>query len=386
MLRRGLLGIEAATGSSSALTLHVAISRSGSFASQRAAPSSLLTFTLRRKTDTKTGKAIFDPTKEDEIQHKSPDEAAAEMRESKIYTMQQYMDKMEQDQRATRKILDKLDEVTTDPTWMLWGLLFVAFSVGYVMVCIRIRQEKVRFDPRMRAVKSIDQPGGPSIGGPFTLQDVNGRTWTEKDFIGKWIYIYFGFSNCPDICPEEMNKMTRMITKLDKKVGKDYWQPIFISIDPSRDTPAVLKEYLSAFHPRILGLTGTTEEVERAAREYRVYFAVPDEHEGKDDYLIDHSIIMYLMDPTGKFCDYTTKEFSWFESYNKLLRRMVDYEKAKPEGVEVNERVRDCMSITREAVERIKDIERGERAEANAAANAKKPMLLPGPDGKVKAF
>ncbi|EAN80801.1 electon transport protein SCO1/SCO2, putative, partial [Trypanosoma cruzi] len=117
---------------------------------------------------------------------------------------------------------------------------------------------------------------------------------------------------------------------LDKKVGRDYWQPLFISLDPRRDTPEKVREYLADFSPRILGLVGTQEEVEAAAREYRVYFAIPDE-EGmsEDDYLVDHSIIMYLMDPEGRFCDYTTKEFQWFESYSKLLRRMMDYEREK---------------------------------------------------------
>jgi protein SCO1/2 len=205
----------------------------------------------------------------------------------------------------------------------------------------------MRFDPKLRAVKQFDSPSGPSIGGPFSLLDTAGKRWTDKDFHGKWIYIYFGFTNCPDICPEEMAKMTRLINHLDKKVGKDFWQPIFITLDPKRDTPDKLKEYLSEFHPRILGLYGSLEEVENAARQYRVYFAVPDDQVmSENDYLVDHSIIMYLMDPEGKFCDYTTKEFTWHESYSKLLRRMMDRERSRDkEGLSSNKAVANVATM-----------------------------------------
>ncbi|EPY36116.1 electon transport protein SCO1/SCO2 [Strigomonas culicis] len=235
------------------------------------------------------------------------------------------------EERATRTVGEAISEARDNPMWMLWAVGFLALAVGTVVLSIRIRREQLRFDPRLRAVKSFDSDEGPSIGGPFTLTDVHsGRTVTDKDLLGKWLYIYFGFTNCPDICPEEMAKMSRVIQHLDAKVGRDYWQPIFVSLDPRRDTPAKIREYLRDFSPRIMGLVGTAEQVEEAARQYRVYFAIPDEEAmSADDYLVDHSIIMYLMDPTGKFSDYTTKEFQWFESYSKLLRRMMDYERAQ---------------------------------------------------------
>lgn len=261
---------------------------------------------------------------------KSTATQAMERRDGQIYTMQQYIELEEA--RAKKSVKDKIIDSMDHPGWNLMALAFVAAGVGIIIVGMRLRRERFNFDPKMRQVKSIDIEGGVSIGGPWSLVDVNGKRWTDEDFKGKWVWIYFGFTNCPDVCPQEMAKMTRCITQMDKRVGPDYWQPLFISIDAKRDTPEVLKEYLKGFHPRILGLTGTPEEVEKAAREYRVYFAVPDEYEeGSPDYLIDHSIIMYLMDPDGKFCDYTTKEFTWFESHSKLLRRMADYEKKKSE-------------------------------------------------------
>lgn len=258
----------------------------------------------------------------------------AEQKDSQIYTYTEYVEKHEMEERAGRTLGEAVSDARDNPVWLLWALLFLSMGVMTVVISIRVRREQMRFDPKLRAVKSFDSPDGPSIGGPFTLTDVRtGKTVTEKNLLGKWLYIYFGFTNCPDVCPEEMAKMSRVIAHLDKKVGRDYWQPIFISLDPKRDTPQVVREYLADFSPRIMGLIGTSEQVEEAARQYRVYFAIPDEEAmSEDDYLVDHSIIMYLMDPNGKFCDYTTKEFQWFESYSKLLRRMMDSAKQQVEA------------------------------------------------------
>lgn len=255
----------------------------------------------------------------------------AERKDSQIYTYNEYVEKHEMEERAGRTMSEAVDEMRDNPIWMLWTLAFLSLGVLTVVVSIRVRREQMRFDPKLRAVKSFDSAEGPSIGGPFSLVDVKtGKRMTDEDLKGKWLYIYFGFTNCPDVCPEEMAKMARVIKHLDKKVGKDYWQPIFISLDPKRDTPEKIREYLGDFSPRIMGLVGTQAEVEEAARQYRVYFAIPDEEAmSEDDYLVDHSIIMYLMDPEGHFSDYTTKEFQWFESYSKLLRRMMDYERNK---------------------------------------------------------
>ncbi|KAG5499647.1 hypothetical protein JIQ42_05122 [Leishmania sp. Namibia] len=255
----------------------------------------------------------------------------AEQKDSQIYTYSEYVEKHELEERAGRTMSQVVEEMRDNPVWMLWALGFLSLGIMTVVVSIRIRREQMRFDPKLRAVKTFDSPDGPSIGGPFSLVDVKtGERVTNADLQGKWLYIYFGFTNCPDVCPEEMAKMARVIKHLDKKVGKDYWQPIFISLDPKRDTPEKIREYLSDFSPRIMGLVGTEAEVEEAARQYRVYFAIPDEEAmSEDDYLVDHSIIMYLIDPEGRFSDYTTKEFQWFESYSKLLRRMMDYERHK---------------------------------------------------------
>lgn len=273
----------------------------------------------------------------------------AEQKDSQVYTYTEYVEKHEREERAGQTVAQSLDEMRDNPVWMLWGLALLSLAVITVVVSIRVRQEQMRFDPKLRAVRSFDSDEGPSIGGPFCLTDVNtGKKVTDETFRGKWMYIYFGFTNCPDVCPEEMEKMSRVIAHLDKKVGKEYWQPIFVSLDPKRDSPAVIRQYLADFSPRILGLVGTPEEVEEAARQYRVYFAIPDEEAmSEDDYLVDHSIIMYLMDPEGRFSDYTTKEFQWFESYSKLLRRMMDYERDKQQrSLPANAAVANVASVT----------------------------------------
>lgn len=252
-----------------------------------------------------------------------------------IYTIPEYNALM--DKREQQSFMAQVGASMDHPGWPLAALVWVAAAVAAGVIMLRLRRERFKFDPQMRQVKAIDIEGGVSIGGPFELTDTNGNTVTHNDLNKKWSVIYFGFSNCVEVCPQEMAKMTRTIKELDKKVGKDYWQPVFISIDPKRDTPAVVKEYLADFHPRFLGLTGTQEQIDKVAREFRVFFAIPDEfNEKSEDYLIDHSIIWYVMEPTAdpvnkpmQFSDYMTKDFTWFEQLSKVLRRMADYEQRK---------------------------------------------------------
>lgn len=139
--------------------------------------------------------------------------------------------------------------------------------------------------------------GGALVGGPFTLTDQNGRRVGDADFRGKLMLVYFGYTFCPDICPTTLLDMTQAMDALGKDA--EQVQPIFITVDPARDTQSALKEYLVNFHPRMLGLTGTAEEVQAAAKSYRVYYA---NASGKErDYLMDHTSIVYLMDRQGRY-------------------------------------------------------------------------------------
>ncbi len=137
------------------------------------------------------------------------------------------------------------------------------------------------------------------IGGPFTLQDGNGKTVTDRDFRGQYLLVYFGYTFCPDVCPTTLNAVADAMDKLGPAASRI--RPLFITVDPRRDTPAVVKQYVAAFGPAITGLTGTPEEIAAVAKEYRVYYAEHRTGPGPNDYSMDHSSIMYLMDPGGRF-------------------------------------------------------------------------------------
>jgi protein SCO1/2 len=141
--------------------------------------------------------------------------------------------------------------------------------------------------------------GGLSIGGPFTLQDGNGRTVTDRDLHGKYLLVYFGYTFCPDVCPTTLTAVADAMDKLGAKA--DQVQPVFITVDPKRDTPAVIRQYAASFSPRLIGLTGTPDQIAAVARDYRVYHAEHRTGPGPNDYSIDHSSVLYLMGPDGRF-------------------------------------------------------------------------------------
>ena len=137
---------------------------------------------------------------------------------------------------------------------------------------------------------------GP-IGGPFALIDQAGKLRTDEDFRGKLLLIYFGYSYCPDVCPIDLQQVGLAVDQLGAAGGAV--QPIFITLDPERDTAAHLAEYVPLFHPRLIGLTGSAEQIRRVASAYKVYYAKYPP--GSPDYVIDHSSFIYLVDENGKY-------------------------------------------------------------------------------------
>ena len=137
-----------------------------------------------------------------------------------------------------------------------------------------------------------------SIGGPFQLVDHTGRTVTEKSFDGRHLLVFFGYTYCPDFCPTELAIMGHAMDELGK-LGNEV-QPLFITVDPARDDVAALAEYVPSFHPRLLGLTGSKEQVRAAAKAYRVYYRL-NESDEDGAYLVDHSTFVYFMDPDGNY-------------------------------------------------------------------------------------
>lgn len=138
---------------------------------------------------------------------------------------------------------------------------------------------------------------GVSIGGPFSLVDQNGQAVTDRDFAGRALLIYFGYTYCPDVCPTELGIVAAALDAMGP--AGERVTPIFITVDPDRDTPAALADYVSRFHPRMIGLTGSAEQVAQAARAYRVYYAKVHPRDSTD-YLMDHSSFIYLVGPDGR--------------------------------------------------------------------------------------
>ncbi len=141
--------------------------------------------------------------------------------------------------------------------------------------------------------------GSAAIGGPFALTDTAGQRRSEKDFAGRPMIVFFGFTNCPDVCPSGLQILTVALDKLGEK-SKDL-SALFITVDPERDTPEALGAYLKSFHPQIIGLTGSAEDVGSAIRAYRVYAKKVRQENSAADYTVDHSSFFYLMDASGRY-------------------------------------------------------------------------------------
>ena len=148
------------------------------------------------------------------------------------------------------------------------------------------------------------QVAGGDIGGPFTLVDTGGKTVTDKDVITKPTLVYFGYTFCPDVCPLDMARNVDAVDKLDAQ-GVDV-TPMFISIDPERDTPEALADYAYNMHPKLVALTGSPEQVKAASQAYKTFYKKRET--GDDYYLMDHSTFTYLMLPGTGFVDFFRRE------------------------------------------------------------------------------
>ena len=151
------------------------------------------------------------------------------------------------------------------------------------------------FVPGHMKTRSI---GEAAIGGSFSLIDGQGKRVTEQDFRGKYMLIFFGFTHCPDICPTTLLLMDHVLTKLGRLADKV--TPIFITVDPERDSPQVVRDYAQNFGDRIVPLTGSKEEIQRAIDAYKVYASKAPAAKG-GGYMVDHSGFIYLMDPQGRY-------------------------------------------------------------------------------------
>lgn len=191
--------------------------------------------------------------------------------------------------------------------YILWGMVALAlvFAVGLYV------SQKAGPVGQPAAQGQAAQPRGGvvtvEIGGPYTLTSHLGETISDTDFAGRYQFIYFGYSFCPDVCPLELQKMTAALTALENEgVDTSPIQPIFITIDPERDTVEALAQYVPLFHSRLIGLTGSDEAVRAVMKSFRVYGAKSGDPDALHDgtYLMDHSSIIFLMGPDGKLVDF----------------------------------------------------------------------------------
>jgi cytochrome oxidase Cu insertion factor (SCO1/SenC/PrrC family) len=150
------------------------------------------------------------------------------------------------------------------------------------------------------------------VGGIFTLTDQNGKTFTEQNLKGKYSLVFFGFTNCPDVCPTTLTMVTQLMGLLGNQSSK--LLPVFISVDSGSDTPATMKIYLSNFHPAIIGLTGTEAQIKEAAQSYKAYYAKVDQPDSTHGYTMDHSAFLYFMDKNGQY----VAHFNYDDSPEKI--------------------------------------------------------------------
>ena len=158
----------------------------------------------------------------------------------------------------------------------------------------------------------------PQIGGHFALSSADGRRVTDQTFRGKWLLIYFGYTSCPDVCPTTLSSMALALEKLGPLADKV--QPLFITVDPERDTAKVVGEYVKDFDARFVGLVGSSQEIAAAARDFRVYYRV--RQLGNKEYVVDHSSFVYVIDPNGTFVRLLTGDLPGHQLADEIRKLM----------------------------------------------------------------
>lgn len=174
------------------------------------------------------------------------------------------------------------------------GGSIIVFTLGYLYKLKSDRQKQIDFNNKMTM-------GQADIKCLFDLVDTDGKKRTSEEFRGRWLLVYFGFTHCPDVCPEELEKLSEAIDRLHKE--KFDITPLFITVDPQRDKPALMRKYLDEFSSKWIGLTGDDEQIGRTAKSFRVYYS-PGPKDQDNDYIVDHTIISYLIGPKGQLMEY----------------------------------------------------------------------------------
>uniref|UniRef100_A0A0N4ZFW5 Thioredoxin domain-containing protein n=1 Tax=Parastrongyloides trichosuri TaxID=131310 RepID=A0A0N4ZFW5_PARTI len=207
-----------------------------------------------------------------------------------------------------------------------WKSAVVTLSLGGILLGALLYMRKQKLDEQEKQKKLM--AGKARIGGEWELLNTEGKLEGSKDLLGKWVLMYFGFTHCPDICPDEIEKMMSVVENLNKTNPEIPIVPVFISVDPARDTIQRVKEYCAEFSPKLKGFTGSLEQVKKVAKTFRVYHSQGPKT-AEDDYIVDHTVIMYLIDPNGEFHDYYGQNKTDLEIANVIKLKVMKYELAQ---------------------------------------------------------
>ncbi len=197
----------------------------------------------------------------------------------------------------------------------------VVAGVSFILSEAQDAHDEHTTSTAVASVKVGKTYGQATVGGPFELVDQEGVTRTDADYKGKYMVVYFGYSFCPDICPAALYNMTQAFNELNTKELNQF-APLFITIDPERDTVQNLKTYMQNFHPSFVALTGSQEQINKAIKAYRVYAKKAKPDGTSTEYLLDHSSIVYLMDRQGRFITSFNHQTEP-EVITEMLRRLI---------------------------------------------------------------
>ena len=191
----------------------------------------------------------------------------------------------------------------------------IAASLAIVTVVVVTGRER-------GVTEASSDTGQPAVGGPFQLVDQSGKPLSDRDFRGRYLLIYFGYTFCPDVCPTTMGVMAEALTKMGGDAARV--TPLFITIDPARDTPKVLKDYVAAFGPRFVGLTGNAAQIAAVEKAYKVYAKKTplDPNKPNGNYAMDHSSVIYLVGPDGRLVTYYDEVISPADLAADLKKRI----------------------------------------------------------------